>query len=526
MRNQAIFIGTLLLLGVMSCKQEEPKQQEATETETEAAYREPHRPRFHFTPPAQWMNDPNGMFYLDGEYHLSYQYYPDSTVWGPMHWGHAVSRDLVRWEHLPVALEPDSLGYIFSGGSVVDTANTSGFGSLDNPPVVAAFTHHDPEAEKAGRDDFQNQSLAYSLDRGRSWTKYEGNPVLKNETQIRDFRDPKIIWHPQTGKWVMALAVYDRVQFYGSPNLKDWSYLSEFGIPGDTRLWECPDLFPLEDPETGEIKWVLIVSIQQEAPNGGTATSYFVGDFDGTRFIANPAAQQWLDWGTDNYAFVTWDHAPVGPQERVGIGWMSNWQYAQEVPTEAWRSAMTLPRVLTLRAVEGGYSLNSSPVEALEALRGERTDLGRWAIAKEEEVTGAFSPSQCELLLHTDMENTTAALFGMTLSNGKGDRLILGFDRENQQVWVDRRQSGPKGFSEDFFKGPHTAPFEAEDLRDLRIYLDVASLEVFAGQGPLNFTEIFFPEAPYDTLTFWADEGVWVIGSGTVFSLDGIWETP
>jgi fructan beta-fructosidase len=270
---------------------------------------------------------------------------------------------------------------------------------------------------------------------------------------------------------------------------------------------------------------VLIVSIQQEAPNGGTATSYFIGDFDGVRFIANPAKQQWLDWGTDNYAFVTWDHAPAGPGERIGIGWMSNWQYAQEVPTEAWRSGMTLPRVLTLRPNQGGYSLNASPVEALEGLRGSRTDLGRLTIAKEQEVSGAFSPSRCELLLHTDLENTTAALFGMTLSNGKGDRLILGVDRENGQLWVDRRQSGP-GFSEDFFKGPHTAPLAMEDLEDLRIYLDVASLEVFAGQGSLNFTEIFFPSAPFNTLTFWADEGEWVLSSGTVFALDSIWERP
>ena len=526
MKNYLSGVLAVLLLGFLSCKEENPNPEKVSKAVMDTTYREPHRLQFHFTPPAAWMNDPNGMFYLDGEYHLSYQYYPDSTVWGPMHWGHAVSRDLVRWEHLPVALKPDSLGYIFSGGAVVDTANTSGFGSRLNPPVVAAFTHHNPETEKAGRDDFQSQSIAYSLDNGRYWTKYSGNPVLKNETGIRDFRDPKIIWHPETGKWVMALAVYDQVQFYASPDLKSWSYLSDFGIPGDTRLWECPDLFPLQDPDTGQTKWVLIVSIQQEGPNGGTATSYFVGDFDGVRFIANPAEQQWLDWGTDNYAFVTWDHAPTGPGERIGIGWMSNWQYAQQVPTETWRSAMTLPRVLTLQAEDGGYSLNSSPVAALEGLRGERTDLGKRTIAKEEEVTGAFSPSQCELLLHTDLENTTATLFGMTLSNGKGDRLILGFDRENQQVWVDRRQSGPKGFSEDFYKGPHTAPLEVEDLRDLRIYLDVASLEVFAGQGALNFTEIFFPEAPYDTLTFWADEGVWVIGSGTVFSLEGIWETP
>ena len=526
MKTQFFRIIPLFLLGFLSCKQKQPTPEKAPAMQAEAAYREPHRPQFHFTPPAKWMNDPNGMFYLEGEYHLSYQYYPDSTVWGPMHWGHAVSRDLVRWEHLPVALYPDSLGYIFSGGSVVDTADTSGFGSRENPPVVAAFTHHNAEAEKAGQDDFQNQSIAWSLDRGRSWTKYEGNPVLKNATGIRDFRDPKIVWYEPEGKWVMALAVYDRVQFYGSPDLKAWTYLSDFGIPGDTRLWECPDLFPLQDPETGQTKWVLLVSIQQEAPNGGTATSYFIGDFDGTRFIANPAQQQWLDYGTDNYAFVTWDNAPTGPGERIGIGWMSNWQYAQQVPTGTWRSAMTLPRVLSLRSDYGTFSLNSSPVKALEALRKGRTDLGRLTISGERIFAGAFSPARCELLLHTDMEQTTASLFGMALTNGNGDRLILGFDRENQLMWVDRRRSGPEGFSEDFFKGPHTAPLNMEDFEDLRIYLDVASLEVFAGQGALNFTGIFFPSEPFSTLTLWADRGQWVLESGVVFDLGNIWETP
>ena len=514
-----------LLWGTQACREAQPPSEPAA-NDIETLQGEPHRPHFHFTPEAHWMNDPNGMFYLEGEYHLSYQYFPDSTVWGPMHWGHAVSTDLVRWEHLPVALYPDSLGYIFSGGSVVDVRNTSGFGTPENPPVVAAFTHHDPVAEKAGRNDFQNQSIAYSLDKGRSWTKYPGNPVLRNDTGIRDFRDPKIVWHEPEGRWVMALAVYDRVQFYGSADLKAWTYLSEFGIPGDTRLWECPDLFPLEVAGTGETRWVLLVSIQQEAPNGGTATSYFVGDFDGTRFKADVSEQQWLDWGTDNYAFVTWDNAPVPATERLGIGWMSNWQYAQVVPTKAWRSAMTVPRTLRLEREGQGYALRSEPVESLKALRRERTDLGSVRIRGEKGVQGAFRPSQCELLLQTDLEATTASLFGITLANGAGDRLLLGLDRENGQLWVDRRQSGPKGFSEDFFRGPHTAPLDpgAGDM-DLRILLDAASLEVFAGGGRLNFTEIFFPSEPYDTLTFWAEGGDWVLSSAEVFALGELRES-
>lgn len=470
------------------------------------------------------MNDPNGMFYLDGEYHLSYQYYPDSTVWGPMHWGHAVSKDLVRWEHLPVALSPDSLGYIFSGSAVVDHENSSGFGAGEAPPVVAAFTHHDPVGEKEGRNDFQNQSLAYSLDAGRSWTKFDGNPVLPNETGIRDFRDPKIIWHEGAARWIMALAVYDRVQFYGSPDLKTWEYLSEFGIEGDTRLWECPDLFPMRVAGTREQKWVLIVSIQKDGPTGGTGTSYFVGDFDGTTFTADPGKQKWLDYGADNYAFVTWDNAPVGWGRRLGIGWMSNWQYAQQVPTSPWRSAMTVPRILELSGEADRYTLHALPVPSLSSLRRSEHVLDS-IMDGAERLRGAFSPAQCDIELQVDLEASTAASFGFTLSNAEGDRLEIAFDLEQKQVQVDRSASGPKGFSEVFFEGPHTAPLALEQpTLDLRILLDVASAEIFANRGALNMTETFFPGSPYTELEVWTRGGALHLVDGLIYSMDSIWE--
>ncbi|MEM6526168.1 MAG: glycoside hydrolase family 32 protein [Bacteroidota bacterium] len=296
-------------------------------------YKELFRPQFHFSPDSMWMNDPNGMVYYDGEYHLFYQYYPDSTVWGPMHWGHAVSADMLHWEHLPIALYPDSLGYIFSGSVVVDHKNTSGFGNNGKPPLVAIFTHHDIDGERAGTNDFQYQSIAYSNDKGRTWLKYKDNPVVPN-LGIRDFRDPKVIWHEQTQRWVMVLAAYDKVQIYTSPDLKNWEYQSDFGIPGDDRLWECPDLFPMTVSGTGQEKWALIVSIQKKAPNGGTATSYFIGDFDGKTFVADNKKQKWLDYGTDNYAMITWSDIPESDGRRLAIGWMSNWDYAQVVPTQ------------------------------------------------------------------------------------------------------------------------------------------------------------------------------------------------
>ena len=291
-------------------------------------YQEKYRPQFHFSPEKGWMNDPNGLVYFAGEYHLFYQYYPDSTVWGPMHWGHAVSKDLIRWKHLPVALYPDSLGYIFSGSAVADTSNTSGLGTKINPPLVAIFTYHNPESEKSGSNTFENQGIAFSIDKGRTWTKYHNNPVLKNPG-IKDFRDPRVIWHEQTGKWIMILAAHDRVMIYSSPDLKSWSFESQFGEKAGAHggVWECPDLFPLKISGQHQIKWVMLVSINPGGPNGGSATQYFTGEFDGHNFVPDNTDEKWIDWGPDNYAGSTWSEIPLTDGRRIFLGWMSNWQY-------------------------------------------------------------------------------------------------------------------------------------------------------------------------------------------------------
>ncbi|MBK8504111.1 MAG: glycoside hydrolase family 32 protein [Saprospiraceae bacterium] len=311
-----------------------------SETETKqgvnavVSYQEAHRPQYHFTPEKMWMNDPNGMVYYEGEYHLFYQYYPDSTVWGPMHWGHAISKDLIHWEHLPIALYPDSLGYIFSGGAVIDWKNTSGLGTPSQPPMVAFFTYHNAEIAKAGGIEVESQAIAYSLDKGRSWTKFPGNPVIKNPG-IKDFRDPNVIWHEGSNQWVLVLAASDRLHIYNSPNLRDWNLASEFGEKDGNHdgVWECPDLFPLQID--GQEKWVLLQNISPGHPNGGSGTQYFIGDFDGKVFKNDnpPAMSLWLDYGKDNYAGVTWSDAPNKGGQRTFIGWMSNWQYAQQVPT-------------------------------------------------------------------------------------------------------------------------------------------------------------------------------------------------
>jgi fructan beta-fructosidase len=523
MMKYSTIILTILFLTALGCRQEKAQVNNKVKANVEN-YIEPHRPQFHFTPPSKWMNDPNGMFYYDGEYHLSYQYYPDSTVWGPMHWGHAISKDLVRWEHLPIALYPDSLGLIFSGGTVVDINNTSGFGSENNPPMVATFTHHDMEGEKAKTNDFQKQSIAYSTNKGRSWTKYAGNPVIPNLHKIKDFRDPKVVWHEESKKWILSLAAYDKVQFFSSANLKDWIFISEFGIKGDDRLWECPDLFPMVVEDEGVTKWVLIVSIQKKAPNGGTATAYFVGDFDGTAFKSDPAKQKWLDWGADNYAFVTWDNIPKDDGRRIGIGWMSNWQYAQIVPTEVWRSAMTLPRELVLYRDGDDFSLRSSPVVELESLRKSKIPLETLAINDSVKIKGSFDPSQCELDLLVDLEKTTANQFGMELSNELGERVIITIDKEKNVLTVDRTESSKNKFSEEFYHKVHTAPITlGEHDLDLTIFLDASSLEIFADNGVLNFTDIFFPTKKFNSLSLFSNNGELVLKKGDIYSLKGIW---
>lgn len=257
------------------------------------------------------MNDPNGLVFNQGVYHLFYQYYPEDIVWGPMHWGHAVSEDLVHWKHKPIALYPDEHGYIFSGSAVVDKNNTSGFGENGEAPLVAIFTYHSKEGEEAGRMDFQTQGVAYSLDNGNTWNKYEGNPIIQNDG-IKDFRDPKVFWHESSQSWILTLVAGDHAKFYTSKNLKDWTYLSDFGKSQGAHggVWECPDLFPLQVDGSEEEKWVLIISINPGAPNGGSGTQYFVGDFDGKVFTSNQKEPKWLDYGTDNYAGVTYNNVP------------------------------------------------------------------------------------------------------------------------------------------------------------------------------------------------------------------------
>jgi fructan beta-fructosidase len=450
-------------------------------------FNEPFRPQFHFSPPANWMNDPNGMVYLDGEYHLFYQYYPDSSVWGPMHWGHAISRDLVHWEHLPVALEPDEHGFIFSGSAVVDHDNTSGLGTSEYPAMVAIYTYHDPVGEKEQRVDFQTQGIAYSNDRGRTWVKYEANPVLQNPG-IRDFRDPKVIrieGDNGKGKWLMSLAVWDKISFYSSPNLLDWEFESDFNPEWAAYggVWECPDLFPLQT-EDGTQKWILFVSINPGGPQGGSATQYFVGNFDGKTFTTESQEIKWLDYGADNYAGVTWSNIPESDGRRLFIGWMSNWQYAQVVPTHPWRSAMTLPRNLELIKKGADYIVASRPIRELEKLRtNSKITTGHEFTLDNELIELELVPDQQE--------------FSITFLNKQDEKVIL--QLKDGQLLFDRSQSGLVGFNNDF-KKPHLTPLNGTSINTVRIFLDRSSMEFFFNGGEITLSELIFPTAHFSTV--------------------------
>lgn len=620
-------------------------------------YREPFRPQFHFTPERNWMNDPNGMVFYDGEWHLFYQYNPHGDRWGHMSWGHAASRDLVHWEHLPVALAEDEV-MIFSGSAVVDWKNTSGFGKNEQPPLVAIYTGH--------RDGRQDQRLAYSNDRGRTWTKFAGNPVL--DLKMADFRDPKVFWHEGTARWIMtvALPAEKKVHFYASPDLKAWKYVGEFGPAGATSgAWECPDLFPLPI-EGGGAKWVLIVNINPGGPAGGSGCQYFVGEFDGAKFTqealppamaefvpegkvladfetgygdwkiegeafgkepprgtlpnqqpvsgfkgerlvnsyregdgtqgtltsppfeitakhisfligggaheetrvdlrvegkvvrtarghererlawqswdvselrgekaeiqvvdqhsggwghisldhmilveepARPASEDalWADYGADFYAAVSWNDVPREDGRRIWLGWMSNWNYANDVPTSPWRSAMTIPRRLSLVRTDAGLRLKQEPVAELASLRERSVSLERGTAADANDWIRKHDLRSGPMELTFTLENGEG-LAGVKLYTAKDQATIVGIDRTSGRVLIDRTRSGQTAFHPEFAVA-QSAPLLRKDGRtSLRLFVDASSVEVFVNDGELVLSSLIFPSPEGTGIEFFGPE--------------------
>ncbi len=473
-----------------------------------------YRPQYHFTPPRMWMNDPNGLVYYAGEYHLFYQHNPADIVWGPMHWGHAVSRDLVNWQHLPIALYPDDNGTIFSGSAVIDWNNTAGFGA---EAMVAVFTH-----DRLGREC---QSLAYSLDRGRTWSKYAGNPVVLPPPNTRDFRDPKVFWYEgpgQPGHWVMVLAAGSVILFYSSPDLKAWTLSGRFGdgYGATGGVWETPDLFPLAVDGGPEQRWVLTAGVGGGGPTGGSGMQYFVGDFDGQTFTSASPKETvlWVDNGADFYAAQSWSGVPDG--RRLWIGWMCNQSYAALTPTASWRSAMTVPRELSLATTAAGVRLVQRPVTSLRSLRSEERAWHDQTVAPGTNILAGLPSDTFEIIAEFQVgESSTAQHFGLRLRAASGPATTIGYDMKASTVFVDRGVCGESPFSLDF-AGLHSAALEPRGvLVGLHILVDRSSVEVFGNGGETVITDQIFPCPGRQDLELFAEGGPVQLHSLMYYSL-------
>lgn len=482
-----------------------------------AATESNYRGVYHFSPERNWMNDPNGLVYFEGEYHLFFQHNPDGMTMGEMHWGHAVSRDLVNWEELPLALVPDELGMIFSGSAVVDWDNTTGFFG-DKPGLVAIFTHHLNRPE--GQLPVQYQSIAYSHDKGRTWTKYAGNPVLTHDTFI-DFRDPKVFRDQERNRWVMIVACGQTVALYHSPDLINWTFASEFGagIGSHDGVWECPDLFPLAvDGDPNNSQWVMLVSIGADpAFEEGSRTQYFTGGFDGEVFTPDEASRniRWLDYGRDHYAGVTWSDLPEEDGRRLLIGWMSNWMYAPQTPAGDFRGAMTIPRELTLETRNGEAVLIQKPAAELKAVRVPVLTLEQASV---QEINAALAELEAEAyIIEAVVGCGTSA--GFRLKAGAGQHTAVGIDAGEGTVYVDRTRSGKRDFHE-WFAGIHSARLAADtSVYNMQIYVDRASVEVFACGGQAVITDLIFPNSGSRGIEAYAGQEGDVFQSLTVYEL-------
>lgn len=475
---------------------------------------EKYRPVFHHTPLYGWMNDPNGMFYKDGEWHLYYQWNPYGSKWQNMTWGHSSSSDLVNWQHHPAAIEPNGLGSVFSGSSAIDSENSSGFGK---DAVVSMYT-------SAGAS--QIQSLAYSLDNGETFTIYPGNPVITLESEARD---PNMFWNPETKQWtlILAHALDHEMLIFTSPDMREWTLQSSFGkgLGAQDGVWECPDLFELPVDGTDRKKWVLLCNINPGGPFGGSGIQYFIGDFDGKTFTADTDASgkvptKWLDYGKDNYAIVSWSDAP--DNRRTAIGWMSNWQYAAEVPTRQFRSANTLPREISLfTGADGQLYAASTPSPELTALRGKETvNVKSFNVNKKGKTILLPSDNDgvCEILMNIDPGKVGS--LSLTFSNDKGEKSVLTYAPNYETLSFDRRESGIVDFSQDFPAVTVTPTFNGGQTLPLRIFIDRSSVEIFANEGKGVMTNLIFPTTPYTKLTINTDGGNAKVKNLKIYSIN------
>ena len=493
-----------------------------------------YRPSYHFTPAYGWMNDPNGMVYKDGEYHLYYQYNPYGSKWGNMHWGHAVSRDLIHWQHLDPAIARDTLGHIFSGSSVVDIHNTAGYGKN---AIIALYTS---ASDKNG----QIQCMAYSTDNGRTFSKYESNPVLTPFDGLRDFRDPKVFWYENGKCWYMIVSADKETRFYKSKNLKKWEYVSAFGngMGQQPCQYECPDFFQLPvNGDPNNMKWVMIMNINPGCLFGGSATEYFVGDFDGKKFTCADAHEaKWMDYGKDHYATVTFSNTG---NRVLAMTWMSNWQYADLTPFKQNRGANGLPRELKLFELDNKYYIQEGVAPEVKALRKETKELGNLTIEKEKDLAGIASGMNGAFEIEADVTADANGIAGIEIYNNKQERTLVYIDMKNRRIVTDRTESGLTDFGK--YSEPHHiekkwdkqrkeqsllparmvnainyknnfalatwAPLNlcGKDKKTFHvdIFVDKSSIELFVDGGRIAMTNLVFPIAPYENVKFYSQTG-------------------
>ena len=501
--------------------------------------REQYRPDFHHTPAYGWMNDPNGMFYKDGVWNLYFQYNPYGSVWGNMHWGHSVSKDLVHWEHLDPAIARDTLGHIFSGSAIVDKNNSAGYGENT---IVAFYTSH----RNIPGGQSQVQSMAYSTDNGRTYTKYEQNPVLTPFDGLQNFRDPKVFWYEPEQKWIMIVSADKNMRFYSSANLKQWEYMSEFGegFGPQPNQFECPDFIQLPvDGDRSKMKWVMIVNINPGFVYGGSGTMYFVGDFDGHRFVCDtkPEVVKWLDWGKDHYATVTWSNAPAG--RTIALAWMSNWQYANYTPIQQFRSANALPRELSLYTGEDKQLyLSAAPVKETENLRKDSKKLDDFTVNGEKRFETLFENNDGAFELELQLTSAGKEA-GFELLNSLGEKVRIYLDAAEGRVVMDRAESGIVDFGKkvkphdldteesyarykevtvnyknDFALGTW-APINTAKGHKVQVFVDNGSVELFVDGGRVAMTNLVFPNEPYNSLRFYSEGGEMKISDFTIYKL-------
>ena len=482
---------------------------------------EPFRPQVHFSPQQHWTNDPNGLVFFDGEYHLFFQYNPFGNTWGHMSWGHAVSRDLLHWTELPVAIPeaPTSHGeeMVFTGSVVIDEGNTSGLCLNNKPCMVAVYTAH-TGYDKHPEHIHQTQALAVSQDHGRTWTRYANNPVL--DLGIADFRDPSVTWQPALKRWLMAVSLpkVHRIRFYSSPDLKQWTQLSDFGPLGDTDGdWECPDLVQLPASPKEKPTYALKVGLNPGAPQGGSGEQYFLGTFDGSRFTpsTDPGAHGWTNYGKDDYCAISFNHLPA-TQKPILLGWMNNWQYADKLPTSPWRGQFSLPRRLALVHDTDGLALSQQPIT--QSLRAAHQTLANDPHASSGRQTVYTGTSPAEIILHF-----TAVPAGASLRLYSDDThwTEIGIDLPRNQLTLHRTHSGLAVAPD--FPGTTTAPLAPDRPPDLHLVLDRSSLELYAQNGTVAMTDLLYPPTPNLRLELFSPNPQPLTYTGEAWTLRSIW---